>query len=216
MAQLVHFNNYEEKYLKLKSEEPNFINRIISSNDRQKAKQFSSTFLSLAEERSRLIRDFFSWRELTMHNATVEAHKSSRRRLAIQIITLYYFWINNIKKEETAIDIIALKIAQKVLNKNNIIAPPTREGKMSNKILSDYFSLKLVLPLDFQCGPDFANYFSSLSFLTIEQHDKHALLKVLWQHEERTVALDDLDISWFMNRIIKEINRIKQELTREG
>ena len=178
MAQLIHFGDNKEKHIKYISKTPIFVNRATSLLELKNKENYQNLLVNLSEEKSRIIEDYFSLRDKSIQEAIIYAHKSVRRRLAIDIIILYYIWIKNIKNEAEAINKIALKISQKILNKKDINLEPNNNDINNYKLLSEYFSVILVVPDDF-----FSNYFASLSFLTIEQRGKHALLKVQWQQK---------------------------------
>lgn len=216
MAQLIKLRILPEKHHALKKQGTIFINRAIKQEDRRRQHELAQILAKFKEEKARLIKDFLMDRVHQYQIAMACAHIGSVRRTAVEIITLFYLWQQNIAVEARAMMDLARKIAQTVLNTANLQSICDSKNLLISQELQEYFSVKITLTShEFMAVKNFISsgqhYFDRLSFLSFDQHDKSTALSIGWQQEMRTLNLDGIDIQWILKRVIKNIKKIDKE-----
>lgn len=214
MAQLIQFKNRPNKHHALKKDQVLTVNRAISDKKQHERTKFSLIFQEFEQQKTALFKTYLIKRNALEERAQELANKSITRRTLLRIIMILYRWHKTLESEADAMLLLAQKVAVSVLNCTHINRALADEKHIILRELKDYFHIIIVLPSTLtptlkSLALNLEHYFAQLTFLTVDQHDKGAHMKIEWHGETRILALDDVDLGWALSRAIKNIIRFE-------
>lgn len=211
MAQLIYFKNRPKRHHTVYKEKILSLNKTISLNSQKQIENFPLLFDTFEQQKSNLIKRYLINRLDTISRGSMFGIKTNNRRIAVQIIILLYHWHHGIAEEAQAMLELSKKIAQTVLNCELHNDSARDELNIITRYLKEYFSIVLLLSYkNSSLSTKLGDYFEQLPFLSVHHHDKDDQLKICWQGESRSLALDAKDLGWILSRAIHNIINIEK------